>query len=94
MIHSVPKSQFGDDAEAIQLGSQFQVQDKSGQPLIVQVVEIKSDVIVLDANHPLAGETLHFEVTILGTREATNEELERGYLVSEKSECHPNGGCC
>ena len=94
MVQSVPKAQFGEDADKVQLGSQFQVEDKNGQPLVVQVVEIKDDVIVLDANHPMAGETLHFDVTILGTREATNEELERGYIVPEKSECDPNGGCC
>lgn len=94
MVQSVPKAQFGDDADKVQLGSQFQVEDKNGQPLVVQVIEIKNDVIVLDANHPLAGETLHFDVTILSTREATSEELEKGYLVPEKSECDPNGGCC
>ena len=94
MIQSVPKAQFGDDADKIQLGSQFQVQDQNGQPLLVQVIDIKDDEIVLDANHPMAGETLHFDVTILSAREATKEELEQGYLTPEKSECDPNGGCC
>lgn len=94
MVQSVPRAQFGDDADKIQLGSQFQVQDQSGQPLLVQVVDLKDDEIVLDANHPMAGETLHFEVKILSTREATSEELEKGYLEPEKSECDPNGGCC
>ena len=54
MVQSVPKAQFGEDADKVQLGSHFQVEDKNGQPLVVQVVEIKDDVIVLDANHPMA----------------------------------------
>ena len=94
MVQSVPRAQFGDDADKIQLGSQFQVQDQSGQPLLVQVVDLKDDEIVLDANHPMAGETLHFEVKILSTRDATSKELEKGYFGPQKSECDPKGGCC
>ena len=94
MIQAVPKAQFGDNADQIQIGSQFQVQDQNGQPLVVQVIELRDDEIVLDANHPMAGQTLHFDVKILSTRDATPEELERGYLEPEKSECDPNGGCC
>ena len=94
MVQTVPKSQFGDDVDSLQIGSQLQVQTHDGEPMIVQVTEIRENEIILDANHPMAGETLHFDVKILSSREATSEELDRGYLIPEKSECDPNGGCC
>ena len=36
--------------------------------------------MLVDTNHPLAGETLHFEVEILGVRDATEEELAHGHV--------------
>jgi FKBP-type peptidyl-prolyl cis-trans isomerase SlyD len=44
------------------------------------VAEIGSDDIKLDLNHPLAGETLHFDVTVVGLRPATSEELSHGHV--------------
>ena len=43
------------------------------------IVEIDDDLITLDFNHPLAGQTLFFEVKVVGIREATAEELEHGH---------------
>jgi len=45
---------------------------------ILTIVEIGDSEITLDANHPLAGQTLHFDVEIVEIREATDEELEFG----------------
>ena len=53
-----------------------QLPDGSGQHLLV--AEVKDDLAVLDGNHPLAGENLHFDVTVHSIREATVEELENG----------------
>jgi FKBP-type peptidyl-prolyl cis-trans isomerase SlyD len=44
------------------------------------IAEVEGDQITLDGNHPLAGETLHFEVSIDSIREATPEELEKGFI--------------
>ena len=75
LIQSVPKSQFGLDIEEIKVGTQFQVATEQGHELIVTATEVKEDEVVLDGNHPLAGETLHFEIEILSVREATPEDL-------------------
>ncbi|WP_369413663.1 hypothetical protein [Brucepastera parasyntrophica] len=42
------------------------------------MVEVKDSKVVIDGNHPLAGETLHFDVTVVSVREATEEEKQQG----------------
>ena len=49
----------------------------------MRVVELKEDVVVVDANHPLAGETLFFHVDVREVRDATAEELEHGHSHGE-----------
>ena len=53
-------------AEARQKGAQLISQDNAGNRQIVTVHEIQEDAIVLDLNHPLAGENLHFDVKVIG----------------------------
>ena len=45
---------------------------------MARVTETDGEKVTLDANHPLAGETLHFDVAVLGVRAATEEEIEHG----------------
>jgi FKBP-type peptidyl-prolyl cis-trans isomerase SlyD len=46
---------------------------------VVQVVSIDGNLIKVDANHPLAGFTLFFDLEILEKREATDGEVAAGY---------------
>jgi len=50
------------------------------QVMEAYVAEIGPEGVKLDFNHPLAGETLHFEVKITGLRDATSEELAHGHV--------------
>lgn len=62
-------------------GEDIQVQDPdSGQMKTAYVSEIGPDTVKLDFNHPLAGETLHFEVTVVALRMPTAEELAHGHV--------------
>lgn len=61
----------------LQEGMQLQAHDGNGMQILT-VVGINDKEVTLDANHPLAGETLHFDVEVIGIREATAEELEFG----------------
>ena len=91
MIFKVAKSDFA-EPEKIEVGMQFQAQDASGAH-IVTVVGIEGDEVKIDANHPLAGKSLHFDVTVKDVREASPEELEHGHVHAE-SGCGCGDGCC
>lgn len=79
MIQVIPKDAF-EGIDDIQPGMQFQAENPEGQLQIVSVKEIGADEITIDANHPLAGQVLHFDITIETVREATAEELEHGHV--------------
>jgi FKBP-type peptidyl-prolyl cis-trans isomerase SlyD len=63
----------------LEVGMQLQASSGHGHQ-IVTIVKIEGDEISLDANHPLAGATLHFDVTVRAVREATPDELDHGHV--------------
>ena len=54
--------------------------EESGEVVEAYVSEIREDEVVLDFNHPLAGQTLHFDVKVVNLRPATDEELDHGHV--------------
>lgn len=63
------------DAEMIKEGETVPMMDSDGNRLLGSVLEVKADVVVMDFNHPLAGETLHFSGKVLEVHDATAEEI-------------------
>lgn len=57
--------------EAREVGTQLQGKDPEGRMVHPRVAEVKEQVVVLDFNHPLAGETLYFDVKILDIQAAS-----------------------
>jgi FKBP-type peptidyl-prolyl cis-trans isomerase SlyD len=76
-IQKVPRSAF-EGVEDIQPGMQFQTESPEGVQVIV-VAEVSDTEVTIDANHPLAGKTLHFDVSVEGIRDATPEEIDHGH---------------
>lgn len=66
-------------AGEIQRGMRFQARDQNGIRVFT-VTGIAGDMVTLDGNHPLADQTLHFEIEVVDVREATAEELEHGHV--------------
>lgn len=66
-------------AGPLEVGMQLQASTGHGHQ-IVTITKIEGDDISLDANHPLAGATLHFDVTVRDVRAATPEELDHGHV--------------
>ena len=79
LLHEVPKTEF-ENADEIEVGMQFRVGAEGGT-LIMVVAGINDDIVTLDGNHPLAGVTLAFDVSIAGVREATEDELKESQHV-------------
>jgi FKBP-type peptidyl-prolyl cis-trans isomerase SlyD len=74
----VNKDQF-EGVDDIKIGMEVQTQGEHGVQLF-RVSKVFGDTVILDGNHPLAGETLNFEVEVIDIREATSEELEHGHV--------------
>lgn len=74
----VPKSKMGEDVPP--LDAMVQLQDGSGHRMLARVIKTDDANVTLDANHPLAGETLNFQVTINEVRAALPDELAHGHV--------------
>jgi FKBP-type peptidyl-prolyl cis-trans isomerase SlyD len=77
-VHLVSKSGFQGDEEMFE-GMQVQVETNDG-PVMAHITSIKGDDVTLDLNHPLAGETLHFDVEVVEVRDASKDELAHGHV--------------
>ncbi len=65
LVIDYPKDRFPEDME-LELGMPLMMSNASGQNFQVVVTEIKDDLVTLDANHPLAGQDLVFEIELIG----------------------------
>lgn len=77
LVQAVPRSAFR-GVNDIKPGMQFQAQTPQGTQ-IVFVTAVDADNVTVDANHPLAGATLQFDINVRAIREATAEELQHGH---------------
>ncbi len=77
LVQPVPNSQFGD--HEVEVGLQFHADTAIG-PRVVTVTAIDGDDVIIDANHELAGEDLHFAVEVVEVREPSAEELDHGHV--------------
>lgn len=78
LIQTVERAAF-EAAESLEVGMEFEAEAQDGSVHHIVVTEVEGDDITIDANHPLAGMALHFDVEILGVREATDEEASHGH---------------
>ena len=78
-VQEIPRESFPADVE-LEPGLALELRDSSGQPLVAFIADVRPDSVLLDLNHPLAGETLHFYVSIADLRAATTEELMHGHV--------------
>jgi FKBP-type peptidyl-prolyl cis-trans isomerase SlyD len=78
LIQRVPKRSLQGSGQ-IKKGMQFQARTDGGMRTFT-VTAVIGDMVTLDGNHPLADQTLHFDIEIVGVREATTEELEHGHV--------------
>ena len=90
-IVAVPRSEFPEDAEIVP-GDwvSVEVTEDEGEgvkgEMEMRVVEIAPEAITLDANHPLAGQSVTFDIRVIGVREASAEEIEKRQAEADADE--------
>jgi FKBP-type peptidyl-prolyl cis-trans isomerase SlyD len=77
-IYSLPREEFPEDVP-LELGIELEITDHDGEMMFAKIVEVGEESVQLDTNHPLAGKTLDFDVTIVTVRKASSEEIEHGH---------------
>ncbi len=76
LVEAVPLEAFS--GQQVEVGMRFQAQTDKG-PLSVVITQIEGDQVTVDGNHPLAGKSLSFDVTVDSIRDATEEEVAHGH---------------
>jgi len=89
LVQKVPRSEFPDGD--IEVGMRFRSHGPGGARILT-VAAVDPDSVTLDANHPLAGATLNFDVKVVSVREATEKDLHPHGGDHECTGCHGCGG--
>ncbi len=76
-VVSLPRTLFPNDVK-LEPGLCLYARASGGQSYPITVKEVQDDMVVVDLNHPLAGQRLYFEVKICGVRPAGNQEIFAG----------------
>lgn len=77
-LAQLPLDMF-DESGLPPVGAMLPLTDNQGNQFRAIVVEVNDNAVVADLNHPMAGKTLHFDVEVINTRPATEEELAHGH---------------
>jgi FKBP-type peptidyl-prolyl cis-trans isomerase SlyD len=85
-VFEAPREHFPPDLE-LKPGVRVSADGPNG-PISFLVVSVNDQTATLDGNHPLAGQTLHFDVEIVNVRAATEEEKEHGHVHGEGGHHH------
>lgn len=85
---AVPKSIFP-EGTVFKVGAGMTAKSEDGKPFPLWIVSIDDDNVYVDGNHPLAGQTLHFDVEVLAIRKATQDELNDGRVHDGCNLCRP-----
>jgi len=78
-LQEAKKEEFSEEIP-LDVGTFLDLEDDEGDILSAQIVAAEEDTVILDFNHPLAGKTLTFEITLTDLRPATKEELDHEHV--------------
>ena len=85
LLRTSPRSQF---PPGVKVGGQLEGQGSDGRKQVFNVVKIKGDTVILDANHPLAGKALRFTLKVTDVRLASEEEIAHQHVHGEHGHHH------
>ena len=78
LVQTVGRDELPEDTNP-EPGMEVTGHSSDGFPVSGVICEVVGESVTIDFNHPLAGENLHFDVTIAEVRKATDEEREHGH---------------
>jgi len=78
LVQEVPNDAFS-EVEDLKEGMELYAEN-DGEVQMITVLKVADETVTIDQNHPLAGQVLHFEVTVKSIRDATADEIEHGHV--------------
>lgn len=82
LVKEMKSSQFPENLK-LKKGMKFESTDAEGEPLALHIIDVKDDIVLVDGNHPLAGIPLSFDLKILEIRNAAEEEIFQGKVLTD-----------
>ena len=83
---AIQRSHFGD--ADLEEGMMVELTPNRGQPFMARIVAIQDKTVEVDANHPMAGKHLCFDVEVVGVRDASADELAHGHVHGPHGHAH------
>lgn len=81
------REDFPDDIP-LKKGIELEMMNEEGEVILGVIVDVAGDIVRLDTNHPLAGETLEFDIKVTDMRAPTAEELDHGHVHEDGHHHH------
>ncbi|MGX5220562.1 MULTISPECIES: FKBP-type peptidyl-prolyl cis-trans isomerase [Pseudomonas] len=87
LLATLNRSMF-EGVDELEVGMQFHASGPDGSMQIVTIRELDGDDVIVDGNHPLAGQRLNFKVKVVDIRDASEEEVAHGHIHGEGGHQH------
>jgi FKBP-type peptidyl-prolyl cis-trans isomerase SlyD len=85
LVRTIPKTQF---PPGVKVGGQLEGRGDDGSVQVYTVMKIKGDTVYMDANHPMAGKDVRFDLKVLAVRAASPEEITHQHVHGEHGHQH------
>ena len=86
LVKTLPLSSF-QNQDGVAVGAQFQAETSQGLRLAT-VTQVEDQNVTIDLNHPLADQTLRFDIDVADVRQATEEEISHGHVHGPEGHDH------
>jgi FKBP-type peptidyl-prolyl cis-trans isomerase SlyD len=87
LVATLNRSMF-EGVDELEVGMQFHASGPDGSMQIVTIRDLDGDDVIVDGNHPLAGQRLNFKVKVVEVRDANEEEIAHGHVHGERGHHH------
>ncbi len=91
LIRQLPREQFS-HIKDLEVGMRVRAMNKeSDKAEMLTIADVREDSVIVDLNHPLAGQVLHFVIAVVAVRDPTEQELQNGFASETNVKLGPEG---